>query len=55
MGNEYICLACGSNVDSESQIDETYTKIGDRCSCCGELITKDVSANKTELIKAIPK
>ncbi|MFP4654881.1 MAG: hypothetical protein ACLFMM_04275 [Methanohalobium sp.] len=55
MGDKYICLACGSNVDSESQIDETYTEIGDRCSCCGKIITNDVSANKTEMEKAIPR
>ena len=55
MGEEYICLACGSKVDSESQTEETYTKIGNRCSCCGEVITNDVSTSKTETIKATPR
>lgn len=55
MGDEYICLACGSKVDSELQIEETYTEIGNRCSCCGKVIKNDISSNKTETTKAIPR
>jgi rRNA maturation endonuclease Nob1 len=55
MGDEYICLACGSIIDSESKI-ENYGKSIEICECCGKPVTKEVAINKTSKTpEAIPR